>query len=176
MNAYIMLNYVMYEMTCVKYYLPLMTISLRHLDLICDKTNSITILILYPRVNIDMISSQFQFYFPTAETLYGQVHSHFIIVYNTNNPGDVDKSYCILNMEGMHLIDIILYLPNHPSPFLKELRYRFHQRSVGGCPVCFEENVNLINLHNDAFNHSVCEKCLLQINKCPFCRTDLLTA
>lgn len=177
MLLYIMLNYVMYEVPCTKYYLPLIHIDVRSLDLMCEAVNSITILMMRPRINMDMISSQFRFYFTTIrgeETSYGQVHSQCMIIYNMNEPSNIDHHPCILHLEGKRMLEILLYVPYPEINIMKEISYRLHRRRVGSCPICYEETT-LINLHEDDFHHEVCSVCLLKIDYCPLCREQLTT-
>lgn len=168
-----MLNYVMYEVKCTKYYLPLIYVDLRALELVCDRVNTITILMMHPRINMDMISSQFRFYFTDENNdRYGQVHSQCMIVYHMNEPSKIDKLPCLLYLEGMRVRAILIFLPYPETDVMKELCYHKHRRRKGCCPICFEER-SLVNLHNDDFFHEVCFPCLFKIHQCPLCRLAL---
>lgn len=172
-----MLNYEMHEVKCPSYYRPTVIMDLRPYDMYCTDINTITILMKHPRQNIDMISAVFRFYFDgdTPRSSFGQVHSHYIKIYNLDDQLQCDKEtdHCILFLDGTQLTHIIMYMPYHKDTrFLREIRSIHNGRRDGTCIICLEDT-ELINLHNDEFNHEVCRACLLKIENCPICRSRL---
>ena len=174
MNVYVMLNYVMHEIMCPQYYLPIILINLRPLNMVCETVNSLTMLIKEPRINIDLISSVFRFYFPTPPedtTYHGQVRSQYVIVYHLDEPWEsTDEHPCILFFEGMTLVEILVYIPFQNQRFLKQIQYYFHPKRKGSCLVCLEDDVVLVNLHQNQYHHEVCSNCIFKVDQCPLCR------
>lgn len=173
MNVYVMLNYVMHEIECPKYYLPVVLIDLRPFHMMCEKVNSMTMLMREPRTNMDLISSVFQFYFgyQPEEASHGQVRSHHVIIYHLEKPWETaDEHPCILFLEGMRLVEILIYIPFQNQRLLAQIEYYFHPKRRGSCLVCREEDVILINLHQNQYRHEVCSGCLWKIQHCPLCR------
>jgi hypothetical protein len=176
MFFYIMLNYVMHEVQCPKYYLPFVYTDLRNCNILCEDVNNFMMLMINPRINIDMISSRNRFYFTeNHDNVCGEVFPRCMIVYNINDPTNINEIPCILYLEGRQLVSIMIYIPNQATCYLQEFRYRTHSRRSGQCPICFDDNQSLINLHNDEFCHEVCCLCLYRIENCPLCRIPLLS-
>jgi hypothetical protein len=177
MNLFLMLNYEMVEIPCEKYYLPIMMIDLRPYKLICQDVNSLMILIRNPRVNIDLMSSIFSFFFDhedIEDSFYGEVQSDLSVIYNLENKMKETKTQpFILFTEGYKLIELLIYFPNSKKQsFLKEIAYKQNESREGECPVCMEQH-SLVNLHNNEFQHELCWNCLFKVNKCPLCRINL---
>jgi len=177
---YVMLNYVMHEIECPKYYLPVILIDLRPFHMICEKTNAFTLLLHEPRTNIDLLSSVFRFYFEEdslADRFHGQVRSNYSIIHNIEKPWESrneNQHPCILFLEGTNLVEIMLYVPYQNRRYLVEIQYYFHPKRRGSCSLCFEEDAILINLHQNHYYHEVCTDCVFQIhNLCPLCRGPL---
>lgn len=177
MHLYVMLNYVMHRVECPRYYLPLILIDLREHGLMCDRINSLTLLMKNPRPNIDLISCVFDFYFPASPAIgteCGEVHARHRIIYNIDRPMESEEHrLCVLFLEGRMLREILLYMPHPPGHYLRQLMYHHFPRRDGACIVCCEEETVLINLHGNEFEHEVCETCLLRVNQCPICRSIL---
>jgi len=176
---YIKLNRRICELSCPSYYSPVVVLDLQAFQMFCTKVNSITIIIRHPRTNVDMITSVFKFYFD--ETMYGsdgagQVHSNYTRVYNIGDPArsdgeDDSDNPCILLFNGRQLTHVFLYVPYHRDQrFLREIRLFRNPRTRGSCPICMEDDVELVDLHDNAFGHRTCMSCAVRIDKCPICR------
>lgn len=175
MNLYVMLNYEMFEIPCEKYYKPIICLELRPYNLKCLEENTITILMRNPRVNIDLFSSVFHFFFDGTQDgdYLGHVRSDSTLIYNLDEPQEHFNSSVILLSQGYYLVELIIYIPPARRPFyLREIEYWKHQKEEGECPICFEEKT-LVNLHNNEFRHHVCGQCILQLTSCPICRCRL---
>ncbi|NDE13756.1 hypothetical protein EBZ80_02385 [bacterium] len=173
MSIYCLLNSDKYRVEFQKFYNPILLVDVKKYQMKCEMNNSFLFFIENPRINIDLVSGFFEFYFrirPQDFTL-GQVMSKTLITYNTsrkNNPHEFMP--CVLFTSGMYLQEILVYLPYQTFAFHRELVYHFVPRIDNQCSVCLEEK-QCINVHDNVFNHCVCPTCLLRIEpKCPVCR------
>jgi len=178
MDVYIGLNYEWFHITNVKYYVAVILLNVRDKELQCTKTNSITILMENPRTNIDLLSAVFYFFFhewPQEDTL-GQVISKCTVFYHSENKEFVDTYPCILFLKGSILEEILIYLPERPQEFLREIKYLNYPRRTSLCVVCLEENITVVNVHDNHFSHEMCMKCILQLKQlqCPICREPIV--
>jgi hypothetical protein len=178
MDVYIGLNYEWFHVVNVKYYRPVILINVTDQQVMCKKKNSITILMENPRTNIELVSAVFYFYFqdwPQTGTM-GQVISKCTILYTADNKQNQESYPCILFLKGQILEEILVYLPTRPVEFLRELKYHFYPQRKGTCVVCMEDDVTLINVHQNSFNHEMCNSCLLKLKQhsCPMCREEIV--
>lgn len=174
---FLKLNKKLYEFRCPSYYSPMIILDMRSQTIVCDPVNVLTLVLVRPRINIDLISSVSRFYFDDAliaSGKTGQIYSSYSKIYNVNDPAsDADDTHnpCILLFKGKQLVQILLYIPYHTNQhFLKDIRFIHHGRRVGCCPICTDSDTELINLHNNTFYHEVCRSCLFRLETCPLCR------
>jgi len=186
MTVYVMLNDKVYTIEFGKFYTPSLLIDVRKYNIECDMNNKFLFFIENPRVNIQLISGFFDFYFKTTPKTYmlGQVVSKILISYKTldsiweasdNIRNVVDFMPCVLFTKGLFLQEILIYMPFQRHFYLKELKYYFEPKLKGQCFICMEEEIPLINLHKDEFYHCVCTKCILKLDdECPLCRQSII--
>jgi hypothetical protein len=177
-----MLNEKVYTIEFYRFHTPLLLIDVKSLDITCDLTNKFLFFIENPRVNIQVVSGFFDFYFKEKPDDYmlGQVVSKILISYRSiqsiwetseNYQGMIDFFPCVLFTKGLQLQEILIYMPFQKPTYLRELRMHFVPKMQGSCVICFEEGSKMINLHQDQFHHSVCMNCYMKLdNQCPMCR------
>src|SRR5271154_2718817 len=66
------------------------------------------------------------------------------------------------------------------SKFLSEcvyeyIKYLFLDETIGDCTICENENVVLKTIPCSN-NHIICENCIEKVDKCPFCRCELISS
>ena len=185
MTVYVMLNERVYTIDYGRFYTPLLLIDVKSYDIRCDMNNKFLFFIENPRVNIQLISGYFDFYFKTKpeEYMMGQVVSKILISYRTldsvweasdNIRNVVDFLPCVLFTKGLLLQEMLIYMPFQKPLYLKELRYYFIPKESGQCVICMEDKDDLINVHQDDYHHVLCSGCLLKLeNECPVCRQKM---
>lgn len=185
MTVYVMLNDKVFTIEFGRYYTPSLLIDVKSYNIQCELNNKFLFFIENPRVNIQLISGFFEFYFLTKpeEYMMGQVVSKILISYRTLDSvweatdslqNVVDFMPCVLFTKGLVLQEILIYMPFHKPLYLKELKYYFAPKEAGQCVICLEDNHPVINLHQDEFQHCVCQPCILKIeDRCPVCRQDI---
>lgn len=182
MSFVLILNNVMYHIDFDKYYNALFLIDLRKYLIECDIHNTIFFFIRNPRVNIQLISAYFEFYFQRSPESYmlGQVISKTLISYricsSIHISMDTDYLPCILFTKGLLLQEILIYMPSEKISYLRELHYYFFPRSLNKCCVCLDIRPDVMNIHQDRFHHSICSECILRIQPplCPICRLTII--
>jgi len=173
-----MLNQDLYRVEFSKLYHPLYLIDLRSYQLKCQMKNTILFLLEDPRVNIDLVSGYFEFYYQTAPDFdsLGQVFSKALISYRALGSGGIgDLTSCVLFTKGMTILELLIYMPIQTQTYLQELKYYFIPKLTETCVVCWETKKNIINVHQDQYNHYVCVPCLLKCSRCPICRSNILS-
>lgn len=174
----LMINYKLYKIKFLKYWHSQYLIDLRPENIECRINNVCMLFIENPRINIELISGFFEFYFrsvPMDHTL-GQVLTKILITYkngNSENKSETEMMPCIIFTRGLRILEILIYTPAANFTFLKELKIHFLPKIENYCLICYDKKENIINLHKNNYNHFVCKDCLLQIDKCPICRLDL---
>lgn len=182
MTVYVMLNETVFTIDFGRFYTPLLLIDVKDYHIKCDINNKFLFFIENPRVNIQLISGFFDFYFKSKPEDYmmGQVVSKILISYRTldsvweasdNIRNVVDFMPCVLFTKGLYLQEMLIYMPFQKPNYLKELKYYFLPKETGQCVICMDDKTDLINLHQNDFKHVVCSECILKIeNECPVCR------
>lgn len=180
-----MLNENMYTIEFNRFHTPMLLIDVKKLNICCDLTNKFLFFIENPRMNIQVISGFFDFYFKEKPDDYmlGQVVSKILICYRTLHSvwepseyleGMIDFLPCVLFTKGLQLQEILIYMPFQKPTFLRELKLQFMSKVKGNCVICFEESQKMINLHQDQFMHCVCMTCMMKLdNQCPICRQPI---
>lgn len=173
-----MVNYRMFCIDFAKFYHPLYLIDLRKMDLLCELENTFMFFIENPRVNIELVSGFFEFYYrslPREESL-GQVLSKAMITYRQEDdsyPAITEMTPCLIFTKGMRILEILIYMPTQELLYIREMRYYFLPKIEGECVICLEVKKDLINVHKDQYHHDVCVPCLVKIDRCPVCRMDI---
>lgn len=173
-----MINFKLYKIRFSKYWHSQYLIDLRSENIECKLNNVCMLFIENPRLNIELISGFFEFYFKTypSEQTLGQVLTKVVITYKSgdrDNKADTETMPCIIFTKGFQMLEILIYTPSIDITFLKELRISFLPKIDDHCTICLEKKDNIINLHQDHFKHYVCKDCLIKIDKCPICRLAL---
>jgi hypothetical protein len=181
-----MLNDKVYTIEFFRFHTPLLLIDVKKMNILCELTNKFLLFIENPRVNIQVISGFFDFYFKEKpdEFMMGQVVSKILISYRCIESLSQVRDFfqrtndffpCVLFLRGLQLQEILIYLPFHKPTFLRELRLHFIPKTSGACIICFEEGNQIVNLHQDQFMHIVCMTCLLKLDtQCPVCRQPVI--
>jgi hypothetical protein len=174
MKINMMINYRMYEVNYDKVYFPLYLIDLRVLDIRCEISNTFLFFIENPRVNIELVSGFFEFYYntiPGDETL-GQVLSKALITYRLGDEANAvtEMTPCVIFTKGLKILELLIYMPTNDLVYIRELQYSFLPKLEAECVICMEDRKDVINIHQNNYEHYVCMSCVLQIKKCPICR------
>lgn len=176
MSVYCLLNSHKYKISFTKFYNPLLLIDVKKYQMKCELNNSFLFFIENPRTNIELVSGFFEFYFKNnpQEFTLGQVISKTLITYNDQKPNIFEFMPCILFTTGFYLQEILIYLPFQSFPFHRELHYYFVEKMMYSCAICLEEKL-CINVHQNIYNHCVCQECILKIESaCPVCRLSIV--
>jgi hypothetical protein len=176
MSVYCLLNHDKFKVNYSKFYNPLLLIDVKKYQMKCNLTNSFLFFIENPRSNIELVSGFFEFYFKTTPQDYtlGQVISKTLITYSDTSQNNHEFMPCILFTMGLYLQEILIYLPFQNFSFHRELKYHFISKIDFQCSVCLEDK-KCINVHQNQYNHCVCNECILKIeNTCPVCRLSIL--
>jgi len=185
MSVYVMLNGHIFTIDFGKFYTPSLLIDVKAYDIRCDMNNKFLFFIENPRVNIQLISGFFDFYFKSLpeEFMMGQVVSKILISYKTldsiweasdNLRNVIEFMPCVLFTKGLQLQEILIYMPFQKLLYLREIKCSFLPKTRKQCIICFDDERSTINVHQDKFDHCVCTSCLLRIdNVCPLCRQTI---
>lgn len=168
-----MINYQMFKIDFEKTYHPLYLIDLRHLNIMCKMSNTLMFFLENPKINIDLVSGFFEFYYrsvPSEETL-GQILSKALITFSQTCQ---DMTPCVIFTKGLSILELLIYMPPNDFAYIRELKYFFFPRVNAECVICMETHNNVINIHQDRFNHYICLKCVVKITKCPLCRLSIM--
>jgi len=185
MNQTLVLNGVIYAIDFDKYQNSLLLIDLRKYVISCEVlNNTILFFMKNPRINIQLISTSFEFYFEQSPEAFmlGQVVSKSLISYRThksihfNVVDNNDYLPCILFTKGLLLEEILIYMPIQKLLYIRELQYSFFNRSIDQCCICLDVRDDVINVHQNQYHHVICSECLLQIHPplCPICRQKII--
>ena len=172
-----MLNNDIYRVEFTKVYHPLFLIDLRPLNIHCKMNNFLLFFMENPRVNIDLLSGFFEFYYktPPMEDSIGQVLSKTLVTYRSGDEPIVgEMTPCVIFTRGLQIVELLVYVPTSEFVFLRELRYHFMEKITDVCAICLEENKGVIDVHQNGYHHYVCVLCLLKVNKCPLCRGGIV--
>jgi hypothetical protein len=165
----------MYEVNFDKIYFPLYLVDLRVLDIRCEISNTFLFFIENPRVNIELVSGFFEFYYnsiPGDETL-GQVLSKALITYRLGEDAVTDMSPCVIFTKGLKILELLIYMPTNDLVYIRELQYYFFPKVEAECVICMDDRKDVMDIHQNNFEHYVCMSCVLRIKKCPVCREDI---
>lgn len=185
MAVYVMLNEKVFTIDFGRFYTPLLLIDVKKYQITCDMNNKFLFFIENPRVNIQLISGLFDFYFKSKpeDFMLGQVVSKVLISYRTVDSvwenanhirSVIDFMPCVLFTKGLCLQEMLIYMPFHTQTYIKELHYYFVPKITGQCVICLDEKTDLINVHQNEFLHCVCSQCILKIDtECPVCRQKI---
>lgn len=170
-----MVNYRMFCIDFTKFYHPLYLIDLRLMDMFCELNNTFMFFVENPRVNIDLVSGFFEFCYRTMppEESLGQVLSKAMITYRQEEESAqaiTEMTPCVIFTRGLKILELLIYMPIQEQLYLKELHYCFYPTMQAECVICFEKK-DVINVHQNHFEHCVCMPCLLKIDRCPICRS-----
>jgi len=182
--VHVVLNYELYYIDYSKYHLPIFMIDVRPYNIVCESKNTIMFFIENPRTNIELVSGFFEFYFSTTPNTntHGQVVSKSLITFRTSirtidsfDQGCYEYTPCILFTKGLCLEEMLIYLPPQELSFLKELRFFCKGFENGSCHLCCFDKKNIVNLHDNRFDHKCCMDCILKWgDTCPFCRASIV--
>lgn len=170
MSFHFFLNNIFYD--CFfhkKPYENIFKLDIKNLNIYCEIQNKFQMIAFNPRSNIHKMFLNCEFFFkekPDTDQ-YGVINTFLNIYYSNNN---IEKVKCSLFFKGFHLTNIYIYMPFCNLLFIKELKFRSYIRILDNCCICYENKNNIINIHQNQFNHNVCFDCLLKIDKCPICR------
>jgi hypothetical protein len=165
----------MYEVNFDKIYFPLYLVDLRVLDIRCEISNTFLFFIENPRVNIELVSGFFEFYYnsiPGDETL-GQVLSKALITYRLGEDAVTEMSPCVIFTKGLKILELLIYMPTNDLVYIRELQYYFFPKVEAECVICMDDRKDVMDIHQNNFEHYVCMSCVLRIKKCPVCREDI---
>ena len=174
MSFLFFLNGKMFETPFSKFYTSILSIDLQQEEMICQENNILLFFCENPRTNISLLISRIEFFFSyqANNNVIGQLSSKILVNYNVDkNPKNHVYENCIIFTKGYKITEIIIYLPEHNFPFLRQLVYHFYEKKREHCEICYETKDNVV--HVDDY-HCFCVDCILQTNrKCPICRKDI---
>ena len=155
-----------------KIYKPRFEVDISDINLKCQMSNKLQFICMYPRINILKIISFTEFFFhevPT-ENYNGKVSTRCNIYFSK----DYYETYpCDIYVKGFLITRIDIDMPKNNELFLRELKFQNRKKHRAKCCICFDERNDIINVHEDQYNHFVCALCILNIDKCPICRQNL---
>lgn len=156
-----------------KIYQPRFEVDISDMNLICGMSNKLQFICMYPRINILKIISFTEFFFherPTAD-YHGKVTTRCHVYFNKD---DYETYACEIYLKGFLITKIEIDMPKNNRLFLRELKYRKRRKYQETCCICFDEREDIINVHENHYHHFVCADCILNIDKCPICRENLV--
>jgi hypothetical protein len=155
-----------------KIYQSTFEIDVNDMNLMCGMSNKLQFICMYPRMNILKIISFTEFFFnelPLPD-YYGKVTTRCNIYFNKD---DYDTFPCEIFVRGFQIIRVEIPMPKDSRLFLRELKYIKRKKIKATCCICYEEKNNIVNIHENHYNHFVCSKCIVQIDYCPICRQKI---
>lgn len=172
MSFYFFLNNKSYDCLYIKPYEHIFKLDMTNLNMYCKLYNSFQIITFSPRTNIYKMLLDVNFFFsePPLWNQYGMINGFVYIYYNKKC---FEKRKCTLFFHGFLLTNLYIYMPVRDNSFIRELKFRDYTRITENCCICLDYCNEIINIHQNEYNHFVCSSCLVKIDKCPICRLKI---